>query len=348
MAKKTIKKKTAKPVKRQARTLRLALPKKKTTAPAKKSTSVALSVRNSRGSQVQARAVDLNIDRVIGVGEVALGSVGLMEVKLTDKEEETLNEAVREEDVVLRPGKRGPAIPYLPHIVYTRWLNRAFGRTGWGIVPVSQPALKGKSVIIQFVLSIHGVPVATAAGEQDYFEDNPQQSYGDVVESCVGSGLRRCCKRLGIGLEMWDKAFCKRMVETRQHTLPAEHQRSSGESGTKSAPTTKTGYEGSAISEGQARRLFAICKTAQRKQGEVRRYLQAIYGIVGKDLDSAFAGITRKDYDQICAAIEKRGPLPEKETSPRPPAEPTRQEPGREPDEVLPAITDDDISWNMR
>jgi hypothetical protein len=147
--------------------------------------------------------------------EIMLGGLGLVELKLKPEEEEVCARGVNVHDIQVKPTGQ----PYLPHPVYTRWFNTAFGRLGWALVPVSKPvkAQSGKkvSVVVPYVFYIHGHPVAFANGEQDYYEDNAEQTYGDALESTVASGLRRCAKRLGIGLEMWDRRYLDAFVDTR-------------------------------------------------------------------------------------------------------------------------------------
>lgn len=157
------------------------------------------------------------------LGELAtVGALGLAELKLTKEEDAILAEPVNPADVMLKPKVKGgpPEIAYLPHIVYTRWFHRAFGRTGWACVPTAQPKKVNNLILVPYLLYVHGVPVAAATGEQEYFETNAQQTYGDVIESTVASALRRFAKRLGVGLELWDKRwleahFGKRAVRQR-------------------------------------------------------------------------------------------------------------------------------------
>lgn len=148
------------------------------------------------------RNAPLEQTRVLTPG-ISLGDLGLVEIKLTKEEELVLNEPAPREEIRIKP--TGQA--YLSHPTYTRWFNRAFGRTGWSIVPASTPMKDGRSVVQPYILYIHGKPAVYAMGEQDYHENNPEQTYGDALESTVASALRRCAKRLGVGLEMWDKQF---------------------------------------------------------------------------------------------------------------------------------------------
>lgn len=144
--------------------------------------------------------------------DIDMGDIGLVEVEFSEKENAVLDEGVRDEDVSIKPTGQ----VYISHIHYTRWLNRAIGRGKWAIVPqakiikTERPGRGGevRSALVQpFVLYVHGKRASQAYGEQEYFEANEDQSYGDAAESVYASALRRCCKRLGIGLELWDKAW---------------------------------------------------------------------------------------------------------------------------------------------
>jgi hypothetical protein len=150
--------------------------------------------------------------RTITEGMV-LGELGLAEIKFTPEEEQVLGRPVDPAKCLVKPD----GAVYYSHTEYTRWLNEALGRGAWMLVPVGLPALQNKSVVCPYVLFIHGKPAALAQGEQDFFESNRNQSYGDALESTVASALRRCCKRLGIGLELWDRAWTRAWLE--EHAL---------------------------------------------------------------------------------------------------------------------------------
>lgn len=134
-------------------------------------------------------------------------------VKFTDQEQAILSEPVNPDDIRIKPSGQ----PYLPHIVYTRWFNRALGMGQWYLRPLSIPTRKktahADSVMMPYALIVRGRPVATTYGEAEYHENNRDQSLGDAVESIHASALRRCAKRLGISLEMWDKEFIDCFVE---------------------------------------------------------------------------------------------------------------------------------------
>lgn len=141
-----------------------------------------------------------------------VGDLGLTELKLTDAEEVILSEPVRVEEILIKPTGQ----PYLSHPSLTRWCCRAFGRFGWALRPVAEPVRQQSgdkiAVVVPYVLYVHGKPVASAYGEHEYWATNADQSWGDALESTVANALRRCLKRIGVGLEMWDRGFLDRFV----------------------------------------------------------------------------------------------------------------------------------------
>lgn len=262
---------------------------------------------------------------------IALGSLGLVEIKLTREEEMVLVEAVDVGDVLVKPTGQ----PYLSHPAYTKWFNRAFGRLGWALVPRAKPALSENGVLVPYVLYIHGQPAAFAIGEQDYHANNREQTYGDAIEATVASALRRCAKRMGVGLELWDKRFINKF--TREHCIcvlrtsknerawrrvdddpfydeagkakegeyvkPAQRQESSQAS--RFPPRSSSAHrDGRIITEKQLKRLWAILRNSGRPDAEVKEWLASRFKISSTKL------ITQDIYEQICSAIEARGELP--------------------------------------
>lgn len=229
--------------------------------------------------------------------EAAVGALGLVEVKLTDAEEAILSEPVNPADVSFKPAKRGepPTIPYLSHPVYTKWFNRAFGRLGWAIVPKSKPIKNGDVIMCPYMLYIHGQPAAFAWGEQDYFANNAQQTYGDAVESTVASALRRCAKRLGVGLELWDKTWIATLAP------PVMRLRPSAEYGAPPAGTHAKADE--PITREQRERLATIVTRTGRDVNDVSLWLKVRYKV------SSSAQIKRRDYDAVIQALEAKGAL---------------------------------------
>lgn len=280
-------------------------------------------------------------------GSLQLGTLGLTELKLTVAEEKVLSASVDPALVLWKPSKKdGPAnIPYLPHPVYTRWFNRAFGRTGWNLVPVGKPTKDEHNVVLMpYVLHIHQHPVAFAWGEQEYFpqkadgSSNRAQTYGDVIESTVASALRRCAKHLGIGLEMWDRAFLRRLPRP-SGSHPRQSAPPDGSSQREEPPpAARHPHENEPITQvrmvngkkvyGQLERLWSIIKSSGRTDAEIKTWLKERYG-----LDST-RKILRRDYDEIVQCIEAEGPLVRADTN--------------EVKEADAILTDADISFGLK
>lgn len=259
--------------------------------------------------------------------ETSLGALGLVEIKLTPAEEKVLGEPVREADVEIKPNGRA----YLSHPAYTRWFNRAFGRLGWGLVPRAKPMRSGNSVVTPYILYIHGKPAALAWGEQEYFEGNRDQTYGDALEATVASALRRCAKRLGVGLELWDRAWVNRWVSLHAVEVRTTDTKTKGgfkwrrkidppfwnevtqprigdgmqtqQRSRTEAPGHTDANQDEPITAKQRQRLFVMLRNSKRDEATFRAWLKGHYG-----LDSTKA-IKRRDYETICDAIESPAPM---------------------------------------
>lgn len=273
--------------------------------------------------------------------QIALGELGLVEVKFTPEEEAVLDQPVRLEDIRVKPTGQ----PYVSHPSYTRRFNRAFGRGAWALVPVSKPMLQKTSVVVPYVFHVHGKPIAFAMGEQEYFEHNREQTYGDALEATVASALRRFAKRLGVGLEMWDRDFIDRYLQEhcvrvgvaakdgqikylwrRKTDPPFRHEVDDGmrpgNRGTRprrEQPVYEDRHGDEPITEGERGRLFALLKQSGRSQDDLRDWLSRVYQI------ESTKAIKRKDYENIAHAIMHPGPL-----FSTPPPAPVDREPGEE------------------
>jgi len=291
-------------------------------------------------------------ERLLGDG-VVVGDFGLVSMRLTPEEEAKLNEPLDINDVRIKPD----GAVYVPHFVYTRRLNQAFGRTAWQMVPAARPQIVNGIVSMPYRLHVHGKPIAFAWGEQEYHESNKNQTYGDAIEATMASGIRRCCKHLGIGSELWDSSFGEMFkgeyavevsvlansfqngqwakkektqwrrradppfhnelnnmhrrpsqtrepyhedAEPRQEWSPPPSERVAPKP---APPVASHSHDEREISDAQRQRLWTIARRRGRQDDEVKRYLAS----VGYARSEA---IRRKDYDQICTAIEHPGHLP--------------------------------------
>jgi hypothetical protein len=277
--------------------------------------------------------------------EATLGALGLVEIKLTPEEEAVLAQPVPIDAVQIKPTGQ----PYLSHPAYTRWFNKAFGRLGWTIVPRAKPRLAGNTLSCPYILYIHGQPAAFAMGEQEYYESNKEQTYGDAYEATVASALRRCAKRLGVGLELWDRSWLnafmaehcvkvftaprdagdKPKVAWRRKTDPKFWNELPPRGGERTEQTPaprppsrspdpqgdEVITQGSKEHPGQVERLWTIFGRTGRDRVQFKMWLVRNYGV-----DST-KQIKRRDYDAIIAAIEAPGEMPEKRRVEREPGE---------------------------
>jgi len=287
---------------------------------------------------------------------VQLGELGFHPLTLTPAKEAVLDEPVDETRVLILPS----GAVYYPHTEYTRWFNRGFGRAAWVVRPAAKPTLSpiankpGKFLVTQvFVLFVHGKPVAQATGEGNYFEKNNEQTHADVVEALNASALRRLAKRLGIGLELWDRSWGRswqsrfavqvwvdgedrpQWRRTVDPPFPKEKGavqprslqggaggESSGQSRGAREPQSsdsRTITKGTKEKPGQVERLWAIVKTAGRSKEELKGYLRIKLGI------ESTGDILRRDYEQVIKDIQKPGPMLE-----APDVVEERREPGEE------------------
>jgi hypothetical protein len=221
---------------------------------------------------------------------------------------------------------------YLPHIEYTRWFNRAFGRGGWQLRPITKAWTTDKGTSQYYRLFIHGNAAATAPGDGEQAED---RGTGDTIEAGAASALRRCAKRLGVSLELWDRRFADRFLaehcvlvrlekgrawrrvddkafpdevgpatEADRTAEAKRHSRGSR----KFPPRSSTGHRmNKPITALQLRRMWTIATNAGRTHDEVSKWLKGRYGLTStKDLPQEY-------YEAVCKSIESRGDLPARE-----------------------------------
>lgn len=278
-------------------------------------------------------------ETTVGGEGMLIGALGKATFKLTKAQTKILMRPVKVEDVRIKPTGQ----VYLPHGRYTSWFNEAFSIGQWSIVPAGKPSTAGRSVNVPYILYVNGTPAAFAMGEQEYFESNAQQTLGDAIESTVASGLRRCAKRLGVSLELWDRQWADNFVATygvavkvkrgkdtvtmwrlktdrplrgeigsmRQEdhvgdVYEAEEVRDVSQDRRQGDRRERAGThakERDKITEAQVGRLYAIAKSVGRSRAEVEIWLHQVKGY-----ESA-ADIKRNEYDEICQVIERRGPL---------------------------------------
>ncbi|QGH73378.1 MAG: genome maintenance MGM101-like protein [Podoviridae sp. cty5g4] len=136
---------------------------------------------------------------------------GISVLPVTDKQAEILIKPVEISEIEIKPTGE----IYICHIQYRRRLNAAFGIGQWALKPIggfikTQKNHFGKiqqTVCREYALYIAGKFAASAIGEATYIEENMQMTWSDACEATKSNAIMRCCKDIGIGLEMWDKKF---------------------------------------------------------------------------------------------------------------------------------------------
>lgn len=171
------------------------------------------------------KSLKQQIDNIV-LKQVAEGSIGT--VTLTKEQERILYAPVSDDEVEIRED----GLVYLSWTFYASRLRKAFGLR-WSLLPAGEIVRTknsdGKPVLYQgYYLFIDGKFITYVVGEHTEQRTGSTMSYGETVESAYSNALMRCCKHLGIGLEMWNPAYVERWKK--QYTV-AE------------MTTTKSGYK---------------------------------------------------------------------------------------------------------
>lgn len=132
---------------------------------------------------------------------------GIASAPFTDAETKILLADVKESDVEIRPD----GLIYLPEIKYRARLNKAFGPGAWALACAGMKS-DGENVVYDGILYIHGRYVARALGGAEFIPNNPNYSMADAAESAKSVSLRRCCKDIGIGAELWDPQYVSKWL----------------------------------------------------------------------------------------------------------------------------------------
>lgn len=300
-------------------------PKKHTTALARRPTKAPVTKQAKAELVPPTPAIETKASLERLTDEPLVLSYGV--VKFTAEEEAILDEPVPVDEVCLKPTGQ----PYLSHPSYVRWFNRAFGRGQWGLQQLAKPQRADATILIHYALVVRQVPLFSCYGAAEYHENNKDQNYDDVIESTHAYALRRFAKRLGVGLELWDKRWltdwmARHAVRVwlegkdkpafrRREDPPFWNEVQKGRSNGSSAPPPRraqaTAERPAAtnpkadqpITTQQVTRFWTIARRAGRSDEEVKAFLRTHY-----HLESSRA-ILRKDYESICASVEHPGLL---------------------------------------
>lgn len=109
---------------------------------------------------------------------------------------------------------------YVPWMRYVRRLNAAFGPMGWASIRVGNAQIEegvsknGKPYIdveIRVALVVNGRLVRDAVGECRQSQES-RMSVPSCLEGAVSSGIKRCCKSLGMFDDLLDKRWAENWI----------------------------------------------------------------------------------------------------------------------------------------
>jgi len=145
-------------------------------------------------------------EKKIAIKDIDIGNLitGVGQIEITDEQQEILFAPVDENKIETRPD----GLIYLPWVFYTERLNKAFPMQ-WAIIPKGEARYLAdeKLMMREYLLIIKGSLMASAVGEQNYYENNEKMSYTDAIEGTKSNALMRCCKAIGISNELWQPEF---------------------------------------------------------------------------------------------------------------------------------------------
>jgi len=133
---------------------------------------------------------------------------GISESPFEPKIAKILTASIPENIIEIRPDD---GMIYLPQTEYRRILNNAFGVGGWAIRPLEIKKVDDV-VVYSGELWAHGRYIASAMGEQRYIESNKKMSWATAVEGAKSDCITRCCKDIGIAIDLWSPQFSKKWV----------------------------------------------------------------------------------------------------------------------------------------
>ncbi len=136
-------------------------------------------------------------------------------LQLTPEESKALLADFPDDDV--KGGAKGKdGLLYIEHMSIRRRLLQVFGPGAWTMITRRlwtevYATQKGEAVRVyaEVAMLIRGCFVGESIGAGSFFPNNPQQDYSDAAEAAESEALRRIAgKKLGVGLQVWNKAFC--------------------------------------------------------------------------------------------------------------------------------------------
>lgn len=137
---------------------------------------------------------------------------GASQLKLNKDESKKLREDFADTEIEIRPHD---GIIYISHMALRERLWDVFG-PGHVAEICRERFMRADAneIAVDLVLMIRGNFVAEAVGTAKYFPNNAKMTFGDVVESAWSEALRRCCKKFGVGTQVWRPAYVRDWLAT--------------------------------------------------------------------------------------------------------------------------------------
>jgi hypothetical protein len=168
---------------------------------------------------------------------------GASTLKLSRDEQKKLLADFPDEAIQIRPHD---GIIYINHMALRERLWDVFG-PGHVAEICRERTIRNDSneIAVDLVLMIRGVFVGEGIGTAKYYPNNPKGSFGDTVESAWSEALRRCCKKFGVGVQVWRPQFIQDWLEKYAVQYQGRWHRKDNRAGEKT-PTKGVGGTGKA------------------------------------------------------------------------------------------------------
>ncbi len=175
-------------------------------APAPRSTVATTTEPNGKAPAADAKA--LRTEHVGKLLDHAYQSAS--NLKLKDGESKKLREDFPDTAIEIRPHD---GIIYISHMTLRERLWEVFG-CGHVAEICRERFMRADAneIAVDLVLMIRGAFVAEGVGSAKYFPNNSKMTFGDVVESAWSEAIRRCCKKFGVGTQVWRPDFVRRWI----------------------------------------------------------------------------------------------------------------------------------------
>ena len=137
-----------------------------------------------------------------------------------------------DDECVLRGAGGDADLIYISHIHLSNRLNEVLGIGQWAMLrrnirQEDTETAKGQKmsrIYFEGVLVVRGTFLCEAIGTGNYYPHNPNDDYSGALEKAMSNCLTRLCKRLGIGSQVWDRAYCNRWLKIDNERVAAEQE----------------------------------------------------------------------------------------------------------------------------